>query len=87
MKAYTNSVLNILKLAGMINNENDHSNCPQSRYFSQKSGFLKNPNWERDIDTRKTGCGRRLYSEIVNTRYQVPTKNRFSGLKEDQGNY
>ena len=87
MKAYTNSVLNILNLAGMVDSEFNHSNCAQTRYFAQKSGFLENENWQSDIDTRKTSCGKRLYYQMNNTRYQVPTKNRFSGLRLDQRNY
>ena len=86
-KAYTNSVLNIFKNAGMIDPNFDHTSCHQSKYWAEKSGYQKNDNWGYDIDTRKAGCGKKLYSEIVKARYQLPTKNRFSGLRIDQGNY
>ena len=87
MKAYTNSVLNIFKNAGLIDPGFDHTSCPQSRHMAQKSGYQKIENWGYDIDTRRAGCGKKLYSEMVKARYQVPVKNRFSGLKRDQGNY
>ena len=80
-KAYTNSVLNILNQAGLINQDFDHQNCPQAQYQVKKNGF-HNTNWTKDSDVRI------ISSKKQNQEYEIPIKNRFSSLQEDvQGNY
>ena len=83
-KAYTNSVLNILQSAGMVDPEFDHSNCSQARFQARRGVHVKNYFWQNDVDTRRSGCGR----DQLNMRYEIPTQNRFSSLADNfQGNY
>ena len=87
-KAYTNSVLNILKLAGMVDPNFDHSDCPQTRHQAGNRNYgRRNNNLQMDVDSRKSECGKKVFSDVYNN-YQVPTKNRFNGLEDNnQGNY
>ena len=86
-KAYTNSVVQILKSAGMVVPEFDHSNCAQSRYQARKSKNVQNNHWQNDIDTRRAESGKEDMPQL-DRRYEIPTQNRFSGLSENyQGNY
>ena len=69
-KAYTNSVINILKNVGMI--APDCPPCPQFQY--QNRNARKNParqcnNWAQDKDIIRQG-----------NVYSVPTQNRFSDV-------
>ena len=83
-KAYTNSVLNILKLAGMVDPDFDHSDCPQARFQARRRTQVKNYFWQNDVNIRKSECRRAQ----LNTRYEIPTKNRFSSLADNfQGNF
>ena len=86
-KAYTNSVVQILKSAGMVVPEFDHSNCAQSRYQARNSKNVQNNHWQNDIDTRRAESGKEDRPQL-DRRYEIPTHNRFSGLSENyQGNY
>ena len=86
-KAYTNSVMNILKQAGIVNPEFDHTNCPQTQFQAKQKNFVMSNNWQCDVDVRKAKCGKKMRSEM-NGRYTLPTRNRFAGLSENhQGNY
>ena len=83
-KAYTNSLLTILKLAGMVDPDFDHSSCPQARFQARRRTQVKNYFWQNDVDIRKTESGRAQ----LNTRYEIPTKNRFTSLADNfQGNF
>ena len=80
-KAFTNSVLNILNQAGLINQEFNHQNCPQTRYQKNMKTFF-GATWTNDRDVRK------IQSQNNYQEYQVPTQNRFSKLQVGvQGNY
>ena len=82
-KAYTNSVLNILNLAEMVDPDFNHSHCPQTRYQTWKKSF----NWENDVDIRGSTNVRGAHAQ-QNKRYEIPTQNRFTGLADNyQGNY
>ena len=82
-KAYTNSVLSILKSAGMVDPEFDHSNCQQARFQARNRKQADNYFWQNDVDTRRSECGRAQ----LNTRYEIPTQNRFASLADHfQGN-
>ena len=87
-KAYTNSVLNILKMANMVDPNFDHNDCPQAKYQAKnKNHVKKNNNWQKDVDTRRAECGKKLFYRL-NNEYQVPTQNRFAGLQDNfLGNY
>ena len=83
-KAYTNSVMSILKSAGLVDPMFDHTNCPQTTYQAKQRGFVRNQSWQYDVDVRKAGFGKKAQ---FNQRYEVPTQNRFSGLSDNfQGN-
>ena len=82
-KAYTNSVLSILKSAGMVDPEFDHSNCQQARFQARNRKQASNYFWQNDVDTRRSECERAQ----LNTRYEIPTQNRFASLADHfQGN-
>ena len=87
-KAYTNSVLNILKKAEMVDLSFEHSDCPQTRHQARNRNYVKrNNNWQMDVDSRKAECGKKIFSRVYNN-YEVPTRNRFNGLADNyQGNY
>ena len=63
-KAYTNSVLNILKQAGLVDLEFDHANCAQTQYQATQKGFNKNKTWPRDVDIRKGGYGKKIWTDL-----------------------
>ena len=78
-KAYTQSVLNILKEAGLTENDFDHKNCFQTKYQS-KQRFFNNKIWPLDRDIRKPILSKEQFS--------IPLKNRFASFSgEVQGNY
>ena len=86
-KAYTNSVLNILKSAGMVKPEYDHSNCQQTRFQARNRKFMKNYYWQNDVDVRRAELDI-IHFDQQSTRYAIPTQNRFNGLPDNfQGNY
>ena len=87
-KAYTNSVLNILKTVGMVDPSFDHSGCQQTQHQARNRNYVKrNNNWQMDVDARKAECGKKTFSKVYNE-YYVPTKNRFSSLEDNYlGNY
>ena len=69
MKAYTNSVLQILKSAGLV--PADCPPCPQFQYQDRKmrnSRPRQCNSWTQDKDIRRENA------------YVIPTKNRFSGF-------
>ena len=72
-KAYTNSVINILKMAGMVDPDFDHSNCAQARYMAMQGGYNKSNTWANDKDVRKSQHGQKIWSESNRQRYEVPT--------------
>ena len=87
-KAYTRSVLNILKTAQLTSPDYDyHKSCDQYRYqhgqyrrAQDHGGYSQAGRW----DFRHTE--KKVYRNVYNSQsgYTVPTKNRFSGL--NQGN-
>ena len=82
-KAFTNSVLNIINLAEMMDPGFDHQHCPQTRHQGRK----KSTNWENDVDIRRSENVRAFYAH-ENQRYEIPTYNRFAGFADNyQGNY
>ena len=86
-KAYTNSVLNILRSAGMVDPDYDHSNCQQTRYQARNRKHMKNYYWENDVDVRRAEFGKNLVDQ-QNTKYVIPTQNRFASLPDNfQGKY
>ena len=87
-KAYTNSVVNILKMAGMVDPDFDHSDCAQARQMARQAGYNKSNTWASDTDVRKSRQGQKLWTELNRQRYEVPTQNKFAGLSDNhQGNY
>ena len=81
-KAYTQSVLNILKQAGLVDLEFDHLNCAQSQFQRKQNGFNKNKTWPWDTDARKFGCGNKRQTNQNSQRFEVPLQNRFAGLSD-----
>ena len=79
-KAYTQSVLNIFKEAGIVEKDFDHKDCFQTKYQSKQRNYNKNKVWPFDRDVRRP----KLYQE----EFFVPLKNRFECLGEQGlGNY
>ena len=77
-KAYTNSVINILKFAQLTSPAyDDHQTCPQYMYQQQHRYRQRTQTGRRgNIDTRS-----------VQTEFSVPMKNRFESLSGlNQGN-
>ena len=67
MKFYTKSVLNILKQAGLVETDYEHTNCFQTNHHSKQKGF-KGKTWPFVTDVRRTS---------------VPVRNRFAGLADE----
>ena len=79
-KAYTHSVLNILKGAGLVEKDFDHQNCSQTIYQAKQKNFNRHKVWPFDRDIRKP-----IFLKEQNT---VPLHNRFAVLNEEYlGNY
>ena len=77
MKAFTLSVLNILKEASITSSENDyHKSCAQFKYQNKRN---------RQSGQAVKPCGRNMnYQQVP----RVPTFNRFARLPAmDQGNW
>ena len=82
-KAYTRSVLNILKQAGLVSSDFDHLSCAQTQYQSRQRGFNKNKAWPWDRNVRNVRNTR-----VNNMRFEVPVQNRFAGFSDNsQENY
>ena len=81
-KAYTKSVLDILKQAGLVEVDYDHLKCPQTQFQSQNRGFKKSKTWPFDKDVREPR------KKVLKEKFTVPVQNRFAGLRDDySGNY
>ena len=80
--------MNILKQADMVVPDFDHTNCTQMKHQAQQRGFMRRMNWQRDNDIRGAVYGTQAHMRSEqNTRYEVPTQNRFAGLGDNlQGN-
>ena len=75
-KAYTLSVLNILRAAKITTPEHDyHLSCPQYRYQTRKTQNHRNHKYEPRRHTMKEHA------------FHIPTFNRFSRLDTAQGNW
>ena len=82
-KAYTRSVLNILKQAGLVSSDFDHLSCAQTQYQSRQRGFNKNKAWPWDRNVRNV-----TNTRVNNMRFEVPVQNRFAGFSDNsQENY
>ena len=80
-KAYTHSVLNILKVAGLTEKDFDHKNCYQTVYQTRYNKNNKNKVWPFDKDIRRP-------TRLVKEQIPVPLHNRFAGLRDESlGNY
>ena len=84
-KAYTLSVLNILKNAKLTSDEYDfHQNCAQTIYQSEDNRFRQTQSGNRNRKY-KGGNNMRGNSKTENYQqgyYSIPTQNRFSGLNQ-----
>ena len=94
-KTYTNSVMQILKNAGLI--PADCPPCPQFQYQTRGRHSRQCNSWEQDRDSRRkkesSKSAQNRFSNS-NTRsdndakhkdvYSVPTQNRFSGIPSQQ---
>ena len=83
-KFYTKSSLNILNQAGLVKYGYEHQNCAQAQYQSKQRGFKKMSPWPVDKDVRKPQFRQRISRNTFN----IPLKNRFTGLVEEgMGNF
>ena len=80
-KAYTNSVLNILKLA-QVTSPDFHGPCEQFRHQNRQ---IRANNKQTGSRHAKSLTGRVKQSQ--QTVFSVPTQNRFSPLSQNQGNW
>jgi hypothetical protein len=80
-KAYTRSVLNILKSAGVTSSD-FHGYCPQFAYQNRQR---KNNQWQAGKSRDRNFRSRQPYQQNVSS---VPTQNRFESLSNNnQGNW
>ena len=89
MKAYTQSVLDILCSAQLVHSmppkyhdQFEHKKCPQARYQARQARY-KGSQYNMMHAVKKTEVSASNYE------YSVPTYNRFArlGVKSYQGNY
>ena len=94
-KAYTESVLEILRQNGLIKNSPPkyfrryHKTGDNTKYSADTEYFCptQDTDWMNDRDIRYKQKANRTYktSQYHNIQYTVPTSNRFASL--NQGNY
>ena len=80
-KAYTLSVLNILKAAQLTTSDFDfHQSCAQSQY--------KQTNRSNNVRSNRQGAGQTAHSRRQTGYYSIPTQNRFQTFaRPNQGNW
>ena len=76
MKAYTNSVLNILQLADMVSEDSDHLAIPQSLFQNKRR---ENLNSQKQKNSHRNQNPR-------NQQLSTPTYNRFGVFSQNLGN-
>ena len=91
-KAYTKSVLNILKTANLTSPDyDDHQSCAQTKYQRRRnvvSGYRQNV--QRNVSRNTRQRGNNYYRNVTSqpTGYAVPTYNRFESFSgPNQGNW
>ena len=78
-KAYTLSMLNILKNCQITSSDFDyHQSCEQYRYQERNRKYRKQNN-DRQVDNRRNNR-RNTYNQ--RTEFSLPTENRFESLSE-----